>query len=50
MINVQTTEITVIKDDFFAIMEEICVEDMDDQALLEYQQRHQESNKEEEQQ
>ena len=39
-INVQTIAITELRDDFFAIMEEICIEDMDDEALREYQQRH----------
>ena len=44
VVDVQAVEITELKNDFFTIMEEICIEDMDEEALAEYWLRHQEDD------
>lgn len=38
--NTEAIEITKLREDFFSIMEEVCLPDMDDAAMEEYQQRH----------
>jgi hypothetical protein len=40
MMNVEAIELTNLKSNFFAIMEEICVPDMDKAALAQYRQQH----------
>lgn len=40
MANVETIEIEDLRGKFFSLMEEICIPDMDEKALEEYQQRH----------
>ena len=47
MANIEDIPIATLKDDFFLIMEEICIDDMDEAALEAYNNRHSEDEDEE---